>query len=57
MLRFIKGNLTTIDGIEIYPIVSLVVFVVFFVGLFWWVFTADKKYIKEMGNQPLNDDK
>ena len=57
MLRFIKGNLTTIDGIEIYPIISLVVFVVFFIGLFWWVFTADKNYIKEMENHPLNDDK
>lgn len=57
MLRFIKGNLTTIDGIEIYPIISLVVFVVFFIGLFWWVFTADKGYIKEMENHPLNEDK
>jgi hypothetical protein len=55
MLRFIKGNLTTIDGIELYPIVSLVVFVVFFVGLFWWVFKADKNYLKEMENHPLND--
>lgn len=57
MLRFIKGSLTTIDGIEIYPIISLVVFVAFFVGLFWWVFTADKKYLEEMENHPLNDDK
>ena len=57
MLRFIKGNLTTIDGIEIYPMISLVVFVVFFVGLFWWVYTADKEHIKEMENHPLNDDK
>lgn len=55
MLRFIKGNLTTIDGIEIYPIVSLVVFVVFFVGLFWWVYKADKNYLNEMENHPLND--
>ncbi|MBL4667865.1 MAG: CcoQ/FixQ family Cbb3-type cytochrome c oxidase assembly chaperone [Flavobacteriales bacterium] len=55
MLRFINGNLTTIDGIEIFPLISLVIFTVFFIGLFWWVFTAKKSYIKEMEEQPLND--
>ena len=55
MLRFINGNLTTIDGIEIYPIISLLLFTVFFGVLFWWVFTAKKSYIKEMEEQPLND--
>ncbi|MCB0401894.1 MAG: CcoQ/FixQ family Cbb3-type cytochrome c oxidase assembly chaperone [Flavobacteriales bacterium] len=57
MLRFIKENLTTIDGIEIYPLMSLLIFVVFFTGLFWWVFKANKNYLKEVENYPLNDDK
>ena len=55
MLRFIKDNLTTIDGIEIFPIISLLMFAAFFLGLFWWVFTADKSYIKEIEEYPLND--
>ncbi|MGB0886702.1 MAG: CcoQ/FixQ family Cbb3-type cytochrome c oxidase assembly chaperone [Vicingaceae bacterium] len=55
MLRFIKDNMATIDGIEIFPIISLLIFTIFFAGLFWWVFSANKNYIKEMGNYPLND--
>ena len=55
MLRFIKDNLTTIEGIEIFPMISLLMFTGFFLGLFWWVFTVDKDYIKQMGEHPLND--
>lgn len=53
MLKFIKGNLEIIDGVEIYPIISLLIFFLFFVALFWWVFTARKNYINEVSNLPL----
>ncbi|QJP34641.1 cbb3-type cytochrome c oxidase subunit 3 [Nonlabens sp. Ci31] len=56
MLKFIKGNLENIDGVEIYPIISLLIFFIFFSGLFWWVFTAKKNHIEEVSNIPLNDD-
>ncbi|MEO9952406.1 CcoQ/FixQ family Cbb3-type cytochrome c oxidase assembly chaperone [Nonlabens sp.] len=56
MLKFIKGNLENIDGVEIYPLISLLIFFFFFMGLFWWVFTAKKSHIKEVSNIPLNDD-
>ena len=56
MLKFIKGNLENIDGVAIYPMISLLIFFVFFVVLFWWVFTAKKEHIKEVSNIPLNDD-
>lgn len=55
MLKFVKGNLENIDGVEIYPIISLLIFFVFFVALFWWVFTAKKSHIAEVSNIPLND--
>ncbi|MBT8255095.1 MAG: CcoQ/FixQ family Cbb3-type cytochrome c oxidase assembly chaperone [Bacteroidia bacterium] len=55
MLRFIKGNLENIEGVEIYPIISLLIFFVFFVALFWWVFTATKEHIKEVSNLPLDN--
>jgi cytochrome c oxidase cbb3-type subunit 4 len=32
----------TIAGIEIYPLISLVIFFSFFVALFYWVVTANK---------------
>ncbi len=56
MLRFIKGNLENIDGVGIYPLISLLIFFVFFVVLFWWVFTAKKEYIEEVSNIPLDND-
>ena len=55
MLRLIKHHLTTIDNVEIYPLISLGIFVVFFAVMLWWVLRADKGYIKEMKQYPLND--
>ncbi|EMY82022.1 cytochrome cbb3 oxidase subunit CcoQ [Psychroflexus gondwanensis ACAM 44] len=55
MLKYIKGNLENIDGVEIYPIISLVIFFVFFVALFWWVFTTKKEHIEEVSNIPLEN--
>ncbi|MBK5212777.1 MAG: CcoQ/FixQ family Cbb3-type cytochrome c oxidase assembly chaperone [Flavobacteriaceae bacterium] len=56
MLRFIKGNLENIDDVQIYPMISLIIFFVFFVVLFYWVFTAKKEHIDEVSNIPLEDD-
>jgi len=56
MLRFIKGNLENIDGVQIYPLISLIIFVVFFVALFWWVFTTKKSHIEEVSRIPLDND-
>ena len=47
----------TIDGVEVYPMISLLIFFIFFVALFWWVFTAKKDYIKEVSNIPLDTKK
>ncbi len=56
MLRFIKGNLENIDNVQIYPMISLLIFFVFFVVLFYWVITAKKEHITEVSNIPLEDD-
>lgn len=55
MLKFIKHNMDTISGIEIYPIISLLIFFFFFVGLYFWVFTYKKDKIIEMSNIPFSD--
>lgn len=55
MLKFIKGHLASIDGVEIYPVISLLIFFTFFVGLAWWVSTAKKEYIKEVSNLPFDN--
>lgn len=48
-----KHYFESIDNIEIWPIISLIIFGLFFIGLIIWVFIVDKKYIKEMENLPL----
>ena len=56
MLKFVKNHMESISGIEIYPIISLLIFFTFFVLLFWWVFTAKKEYITKVSNLPLDLD-
>jgi cytochrome c oxidase cbb3-type subunit 4 len=56
MFKFVKGYMETIDGVATYPIISLLIFFVFFTLLFWWVLTASKSYIKEVSELPLEED-
>jgi len=51
-----KDILSSIENVEIYPIISLLIFVIFFVGMFIWVLTVDKKYINHMKDMPFSDD-
>lgn len=55
MLKFIKQHLSTIDGIEIYPLISLGIFFLFFILLFIYVFMGGKKRFKEVSLLPLSD--
>ena len=56
MFEQIKHNMETIAGVEIYPIISLLIFFFFFVGLGFWVFSYKKEKIQEMSEIPLKDD-
>ncbi|PXY43678.1 CcoQ/FixQ family Cbb3-type cytochrome c oxidase assembly chaperone [Flavobacterium hydrophilum] len=55
MFEQIKHNMETIAGIEIYPILSLMIFFLFFVGLGFWVFSYTKDKIQQMSEIPLED--
>ncbi|TND08281.1 MAG: hypothetical protein FD123_2423 [Bacteroidetes bacterium] len=46
--------LEKIAGVEIYPLLSLAVFFIFFILLLWWAFRADKRYIEYMRRIPLD---
>lgn len=52
-----KNVLQDIANIEIWPVISFVIFFIFFICLLWWVFTTDKKFINKMKNMPLEDEK
>lgn len=51
-----KEVLQTIEGIGIYPIISMIVFIIFFAAIIIWYFKADKKYLNKMKNLPLDND-
>jgi len=48
-----KNYFEGIQNIEVWPIISLAIFFMFFIGLVIWVLMVDKKYINEMENLPL----
>lgn len=48
-----KNVLQNIDNIAIWPVVSFVIFFLFFLCLLWYVFTADRKFIDKMKNLPV----
>lgn len=55
MLKFVKHNMETIDGVSIYPIISLSIFFVVFVAFFIYAMTYKKEVIKELSDLPLRD--
>jgi hypothetical protein len=54
MLKFIRQYADKIDGIEIYPVVSLVIFVVFFLAVLVYVKKMRQSSVDEMSQLPLD---
>ena len=44
----------SIAGVEIFPIISLILFFLVFIGIVIWAIRADKKYLKKMEELPLD---
>ena len=55
-MKIVMNTLEKIQGVEIYPIISLVIFFSFFAIMTYLVFNLDKGYINNMKNMPLEDD-
>ena len=53
----IRNYLQSIEGIDIFPIISLLIFVLFFAVLIIWLVKVDKNYLKEMKELPLEQTK
>mgnify|MGYP003092144500 FL=1 len=56
MIKFIKHHMSSIEGVSLYPIISLIICFTFFIVLFWWVLSYKKKDLNEISNLPFNDD-
>lgn len=53
MLKFIKHHMDTIAGIGIYPVLSFVIFFIFFLAMLWWLRSVSKGHIAHMSGLPL----
>ena len=51
-----KEVLQSIEGIEFYTIVSMIIFILFFIGIAIWLLKVDKKYIQTMSELPLDNE-
>lgn len=51
-----KEVLRSIENIEIYPVISLLIFVIFFVAMSIWVIKVPKTYIDHMKSLPMDED-
>ena len=56
MFKFIKQYAETIQDIKIYPIISLFIFVLFFIAVLWYVKKMDNRNVDVLKNLPLADD-
>ena len=56
MLKFIKHHLDTIAGVDIYPVLSFIVFFLFFLCVLWWVLTVRRSHIDHMAALPIAPD-
>ncbi|RYF81705.1 MAG: CcoQ/FixQ family Cbb3-type cytochrome c oxidase assembly chaperone [Chitinophagaceae bacterium] len=56
MLKYIKSYADSIEGIDIYPIISLFIFVLFFIAVIYYVKKMDKRHVEEIKHLPLDLD-
>jgi cytochrome c oxidase cbb3-type subunit 4 len=51
-----KHYFEQIQNIEIWPVISLIIFFVFFSFTMCWIFFLDNKYIEKMKSLPFEDE-
>ena len=54
-MKIVINSLERIAGVEIYPIISLLIFFVFFTLVTYLVLRTSKEEIEEMSHLPLDD--
>ena len=57
MLKFIKHHMETIAGIEIYPIISFIIFFTFFVAVLAYLIIQRTEYFDKLSMLPLEEEK
>jgi len=55
MFKFIQKYAETMENATVYPIISLLIFFIFFAVLTYFVITMDKKSVQVLSNIPLDN--
>lgn len=51
-----NNYLQAIEGVEIYPVIGLMIFLFVFISVVVWVMKIDKNYVSEAERLPLDND-
>lgn len=50
-----KHYFEQVSGVDIWPLISLAVFFIFFIGMIIWIIRANKDEMKDISEMPLHD--
>lgn len=51
-----RNNLESIQGIGIYPVLSLIIFFGFFAVMGYWLYKTDKSWFESISRLPIEDE-
>ena len=51
-----NNYLQAIEGVEIYPVIGLIIFLIVFISVVVWVMRIDKNYVREAERLPLDNE-
>lgn len=52
----VKDIVANGDNVGLYQTIAMILFIIFFLGIVYYVFSRPKKFYEEQENAPLNDD-
>ncbi|QDP85069.1 CcoQ/FixQ family Cbb3-type cytochrome c oxidase assembly chaperone [Chryseobacterium sp. SNU WT5] len=52
----VKDIVANGSNVGLYQTIAMLLFIIFFLGIVWYVFSRPKKFYEEQENAPLNDD-
>ncbi len=55
-MRIVSHYVREINGIEVYPIIAVLIFFAFFLTLLYHLYRMDNGFVSTMSNLPIEDD-
>jgi len=55
-MKIVTSFLESVAGIEQYPVISFLIFLLFFLGVTWYVISLDRNFIREVSEYPISEE-